>query len=201
LRQKYTFISKKALRRVAKYAHARQMKRKKRKTKGLKCYLGRVYRDALRKAKAFFGRGVRNLPLFNLVDAILFQVRINTNKIYSFREPHVCCIAKGKAHKKYEFGCKVSVTVIHKEGLALKISALEGNHYDGHTLKEALMKAEENYKKEWNDGHGCWFSHPLHNFASHGADVFRMIAISLAKVPNKGLSIEDWRNLRQSYVG
>lgn len=32
------------------------------------------------------------------------------------------------------------------------------------------IKALENYKKEWNDLHGCWSSHPLHNFASHGAD-------------------------------
>jgi hypothetical protein len=30
-----------------------------------KCYLGRVYRDALRKAKAMFRTYVRNLPLFN----------------------------------------------------------------------------------------------------------------------------------------
>jgi hypothetical protein len=32
------------------------------------------------------------------------------------------------------------------------------------------IKALENYKKEWNDRHGCWSSKPLHNFASHGAD-------------------------------
>jgi len=144
LRQKYTFVSKKALHSVSKYAHARQMKRAKRKTKELKCYLGRVYRDAIRKAKAIFGISVRDLPLFNLVDAILFQDRSQSNKVYSFHEPHVCCIAKEKAHKKYEFGCKVSVTVTHKEGLALDVSALEGNPYDGHTLKGVLEKAEEN---------------------------------------------------------
>jgi IS5 family transposase len=144
LRQKYTLVSKKALHGVSRYAHARQMKRAKRKTKELKCYLGRVYRDALRKAKALFGISVRDLSLFTLVDAILFQDRAQANKIYSFHEPHVCCIAKGKAHKKYEFGCKVSVTVTHKEGLALDVSALEGNPYDGHTLKGVLERAEEN---------------------------------------------------------
>lgn len=144
LRQKYTFVSKKALHGVSRYAHARQMRRAKRKTKELKCYLGRVYRDALRKAKAIFGISVRDLPLFRLVDAILFQDCVQANKIYSFHEPHVCCIAKGKAHKKYEFGCKVSVTVTHKEGLALDVSALEGNPYDGHTLKGVLDRAEEN---------------------------------------------------------
>jgi hypothetical protein len=48
-----------------------QMKRAKRKTKELKCYLGRVYRDAIRKAKVFFGISVGDLSLFTLVDAIL----------------------------------------------------------------------------------------------------------------------------------
>jgi hypothetical protein len=59
----------------------------------------------------------------------------------------------------------------------------------------------DNYKKEWNDLHGCWSSHPLHNFASHGADAFRMIAVSLNSLANKGLTAEEWRSLRQQYVG
>lgn len=63
------------------------------------------------------------------------------------------------------------------------------------------ISALENYKKEWNDRHGCWSSKPLHNFASHGADAFRMMAISLNKLVNKGLSAEEWRSLRQQYIG
>ena len=43
----------------------------------------------------------------------------------------------------------------------------------------------ENYKKEWNDRHGCWSSKPLHNFASHGADAFRMLVIGIRKVSVK----------------
>lgn len=39
------------------------------------------------------------------------------------------------------------------------------------------ITALENYKKHWNDRHGCWSSLPLHNFASHGADAFRMLAV------------------------
>jgi IS5 family transposase len=144
LRQKYTHVSKKVLHEVSRYAHARQMKRAKKKTKQLKVYLGRVYRDALRKGREIFGLNFRDLPLFNLIDSILYQDRTSSNKIYSFHEPHVRCIAKGKAYKKYEFGCKVSITVTHKEGFALEVSALEGNPYDGHTLKEAIERAEEN---------------------------------------------------------
>lgn len=62
------------------------------------------------------------------------------------------------------------------------------------------IKALENYKKEWNDRHGCWSSHPLHNFASHGADAFRMLAVGFNKLVNKGLSAEDWRILRKQYT-
>jgi IS5 family transposase len=91
-----------------------------------------------------FGIKKIDMPIFSLIDQILYQDRTSSNKIYSFHKPHVQCISKGKAHKKYEFGCKVSLVITHKEGLALDVSALEGNPYDGHTLKQALKKAEEN---------------------------------------------------------
>lgn len=42
------------------------------------------------------------------------------------------------------------------------------------------IKALDNYKKEWNDRAGCWSSHPLHNWASHGADAFRTLATGLS---------------------
>lgn len=58
----------------------------------------------------------------------------------------------------------------------------------------------ENYKKQWNDRHGCWSSLPLHNFASHGADAFRMLAVGIVKLGSKGLSAEEWRKLRLLHV-
>jgi hypothetical protein len=62
------------------------------------------------------------------------------------------------------------------------------------------IKALENYKKEWNDRHGCWSNCPLHNFASHGADAFRMLAVAIGKLTSKGLSAEDWKSLRRQYI-
>lgn len=35
----------------------------------------------------------------------------------------------------------------------------------------------EEYRKEWNDKQGCWRDNPLHNWASHGADAFRYLAV------------------------
>lgn len=62
------------------------------------------------------------------------------------------------------------------------------------------ITALESYKKQWNDRHGCWSSHPLHNFASHGADAFRMLAVGMGKLGSKGLSAEEWKSLRQQYL-
>ena len=52
------------------------------------------------------------------------------------------CISKGKAHKKYEFGCKVSVVSTSKDNWVVGAQAVHGNPYDGHTLRAALDQAE-----------------------------------------------------------
>lgn len=71
---------------------------------------------------------------------LLTRQKSDKNKLYSLHEPEVSCISKGKAHKKYEFGCKVSLSVTHKKGTGIITSAqaLLGNPYDGHTLSSAL---------------------------------------------------------------
>lgn len=37
----------------------------------------------------------------------------------------------------------------------------------------------ESYKRGWDDKNGCWKEDPVHNEASHGADAFRILALSL----------------------
>jgi hypothetical protein len=39
------------------------------------------------------------------------------------------------------------------------------------------VKCLESYRKEWNDKLGCYRDRPLHDWASHGADAFRYMAI------------------------
>ena len=136
LRQSYARVSKRALIWSSRYAHARQMKRARRQTKKLKTWLGRVYREVHRQTPS-------SNRLLTTVERILKQERTSKNKVYSVHEPEVNCIAKGKAGKKFEFGCKVSVVTTLKEGLVLSSQALMGNPYDGHTLKGALAKAEK----------------------------------------------------------
>jgi IS5 family transposase len=73
---------------------------------------------------------------------ILNQKRTDKNKLYSFHAPEVECISKGKAHKKYEFGVKVGITVTNKSNFVLGARSFPGNPYDGDTLYSCLEQAE-----------------------------------------------------------
>jgi IS5 family transposase len=51
-------------------------------------------------------------------------------KVYSVNAPEVECISKGKAHKRYEFGVKVSVGTSSRGGWHVAAQAHPGNPYD-----------------------------------------------------------------------
>lgn len=148
LRQNYNLITKTLLRKISGYLHAKQMKRARRSIKHLKTIVGRVVRDVERKIKINPEQKIReNLaeifsPILNQTRQLLLQEKNSKNKIYSLHEPDVACISKGKARQRYEFGCKVSVTTTHKQGLVICSEGLLGNPYDGHTLKPALESSE-----------------------------------------------------------
>ncbi|EMI66581.1 hypothetical protein LEP1GSC072_0694, partial [Leptospira noguchii str. Bonito] len=57
--------------------------------------------------------------------------------------PEVECISKGKSHKRYEFGCKVSLVTTSKSNWVVGVQALHDNPYDGHTLKDAINQMEK----------------------------------------------------------
>ncbi|ANY82212.1 hypothetical protein BB934_28135 (plasmid) [Microvirga ossetica] len=138
LRQAHTRLAKRAAVQVGRSAHARQMRRMRRELKRLKTYLGRVYRDVARKVAGDVELSIRFAPLLGLTERLLVQERTSKNKLYSLHAPEVVCIAKGKAHRPYEFGAKVALAVTNREGFALASKALEGNPYAGHTLRTTI---------------------------------------------------------------
>jgi hypothetical protein len=71
---------------------------------------------------------------------IFRQERHDRNKTYSVHAPEVECIAKGKAHKKYEFGCKTSFVSTSRGNWIVGALAIHGNPYDGHTLEAAVTQ-------------------------------------------------------------
>src|SRR5271168_1194549 len=148
LRQSYARVGKFALVKHQRYAHARQFKRAKRALRTLKTYLGRVIRDIARKIDSDPGLEAAFAHLLSLTRRVRAQERGQRGpKIYSLHAPEVECIGKGKAHKPYEFGVKVSVatTLKHSKGgqFVAHVQALPGNPYDGHTLSEVIPAIEQ----------------------------------------------------------
>jgi transposase, IS5 family len=148
LRQSYTRVGKFTLIRHQRYAHAKQFKRANRALRTLKTYLGRVIRDIARKIDGDPGLEAAFAHLLSLAWRVRAQERGQRGpKIYSLHAPEVECIGKGKAHKPYEFGVKVSVatTLKHSKGgqFVAHVQALPGNPYDGHTLAEVIPAIEQ----------------------------------------------------------
>lgn len=139
LRQSYQRLGKIALLKQGRYAHARQMRRARRENRKLRTWLGRVIRDIRRKSDR---PSARMEKLLELAERLYGQKREDQGKLYSLHAPEVECIAKGKAHKRYEFGCKVSVVTTSKQSWVVGIEALHQNPYDGSTLKGALEQVE-----------------------------------------------------------
>ena len=65
--------------------------------------------------------------LLKLSERLLSQKKHDKHKLYSCLAPEVECISKGKAHKKHEFGCKVSVAATSRDNWIVGIKAHHGN--------------------------------------------------------------------------
>ena len=143
LRQTYVRVGKYALIAHQRYAHAKQFKRANKALRQLRTYLGRVIRDIIRRIAD--NAALRDVfaQMLSLAHSVRHQrQRQRGKKIYSLHAPEVECIGKGKAHKPYEFGVKVSIatTLNHSAGgqFIAHAKALPGNPYDGHTLATIL---------------------------------------------------------------
>ena len=147
LRQGYPRVGKLALMKHQRYAHAKQFKRARREERRLKTYLGRVIRDTDRQVKDNPSLNTIFRPLLDIAQRVHDQERGQRGqKVFSIHAPEVECIGKGKAHKPYEFGVKVSVvtTVNRSRGgqFVLASKALPGAPYDGHTLSTVIPHVE-----------------------------------------------------------
>jgi IS5 family transposase len=106
----------------------------------LKTIAGRLIRELERKLPTESLKAQRDN--FSLYRRVLGQKPHDKAKIYSLHEPQVYCMAKGKEHKKYEFGGKASVAMCKQSGVIVAAVAHEKNLYDGDTLPEVLGQAE-----------------------------------------------------------
>jgi len=160
LRQSYLRVGKRAAVKVGRYAHAKQFKRMHRSLRKLRTYVGRLIRDIQRKA----GTISDDLAaVLELAERIRRQQPRDSKKLYSWHEPKVQCISKGKARQRYEFGQKVALATTNRSNWIVAARLLENNPYDGHTLAVTLEAAEsvtgvgitDAYVDKGYRGHGC----------------------------------------------
>jgi IS5 family transposase len=143
LRQTYVRVAKYALIAHQRYAHAKQFKRATKALRKLRTYLGRVIRDIVRRIAGTPVLQEAFAQMLSLAQSVRHQrQRQRGKKIYSLHAPEVECIGKGKAHRPYEFGVKVSIaTTLNRSAGGQFIAhakALPGNPYDGHTLATVI---------------------------------------------------------------
>jgi len=142
LRQSYLRVAERDVFKISRYFHAKQFKRARKRLKKLRNYLGRILRDIARKTKGEMSEAMQHV--YALALRVHGQPVKGKDKIYSWHEDQVVCIAKGKARQRYEFGSKVSVVTSNQGNWVLASVAHEGNPYDGDTLLKACSHSFQN---------------------------------------------------------
>ena len=118
----------------------------------LKNQVAKNARKALKKLRTLASRQVRDrqrqliksgkeelyAPIVQVMERIVGQQRGDSNKLYSLHAPETSCIAKGKVHKKYEFGSKVSVASLSGSNVVVGLVNFSGNPHDSKTLASTL---------------------------------------------------------------
>ena len=138
LRRSYKRTAKQLLRATYNGHHPKRRKNARAAQRKLKTIAGRLVRELERKLPD--GDYTEQLELFKKV---LAQQKHTKNKIYSLHEPQVYCMSKGKAHKKYEYGCKASVVLTQTTGIIVGAITFKTNRYDGHTLEKVLQQTQK----------------------------------------------------------
>ena len=136
LRQSYTFVLKDIYRDQRFRNHPKNREKALRADRRLRTIAGRLVRELKRNLKENHNYD----KLLGIFEAILSRRRNSRKKIYSIHEPEVQCISKGKEHKKYEFGNKVSI-IRSATGVILGAMSFR-NEYDGHTIESSLEQVE-----------------------------------------------------------
>ena len=136
MRQSYKFVLKKIFRDQRFRNHPKNRSKALKADRKLRTIAGRLVRELKRN----LGEKNQYAELIALFERVLAQKKNSRQKVYSLHEPEVQCISKGKEHKKYEFGNKVSI-IRSKLGLILGAKSFR-NEYDGHTIEESLNQVK-----------------------------------------------------------
>jgi len=127
------------------FRHPKKIKKAKSAMKRLKTITGILIRDLRRNMNDTQLKKYQET--FKLFLKVSNQKQKDSNKIYSLHEQHIYAIAKGKEHKRYEYGTKASIVMTQKSSVIIGVTAHETNEHDSKTLKVALTHANKHRNK------------------------------------------------------
>ena len=127
------------------FRHPKKIKKARAAMKRLKTIVGILMRDISRNLSE--EQLNKYQETFDLFDKVTKQKMKDTHKIYSLHEQHIYVIAKGKDHKKYEYGTKASLVTTMKGNVIIGVVAHEKNEHDSKTLEAALASANKHRTK------------------------------------------------------
>lgn len=142
-RQTYVRTSKQLLRETHNRKHPKRRKKAFKADRKLKTIASRLVRELERRLPV--ERLQSYQETLDLYHQILNQKRTDKNKIYSIHKPYTSCIAKGKAHKQYEFGNKIGLIVSSKNLIITAIKSFTGNPHDSKTIEPLLNQIQTNF--------------------------------------------------------
>jgi len=127
------------------FRHPKKIKKARAAMKRLGTIVGILMRDISRNFTQ--EQLTKHKEAFELYTKVINQKRKDSNKVYSLHENHIYAIAKGKDHKKYEYGTKASLVTTMKSNVIIGVAAHEKNEHDSKTLEAALASANKHRTK------------------------------------------------------
>tara|TARA_B100000963_G_scaffold337551_1_gene333651 strand:- start:321 stop:1655 length:1335 start_codon:yes stop_codon:yes gene_type:complete len=143
-RQSYVRVSKQLVRDTYNASHPKRRKKATKSVKKLETIAGRLLRELGRKLpqdKLYLYK-----EQLDLYARVIAQKRHDSDKIYSLHKPFTSCIAKGKAHKQYEFGTKIGLITTSKTLIITAIKSFQGNPHDSRTIEPLLDQMQTNLR-------------------------------------------------------
>lgn len=188
-RQTYTRTSKQLLRDTHFAKHPKRKMKARKAQKKLRTLAGRQIRELYRILPP--ERLEQYKESLEMYHHIIHQKRTDKNKIYSLHKPFTCCIAKGKAHKNYEFGNKVGLLLNPKSLVILGIESFQGNPHDSKTIEPLLKQVKKNLNYQPHE--------MIYDRGGRGSSEVNGVQISTPKKPLKKDSISQRRTKRKKF--
>lgn len=188
-RQSYSRKSKQLVRDSYNPMHPKRRKKAKKAPKKLRTIAGRLIRELERKLPeeqvSFYRED------FELFRQAMAQGKHSKDKIYSLHKSFTACIAKGKAHKKYEFGNKIGLITGSKELIVLAIDSFKGNPHDSKTIEPLLEQVKESCAHEPKE--------LLYDKGGRGKSKINDVRVSTPKKPLKRDTDSQKRTKRKKF--